>query len=76
MSKFFDIAKELSRRDGARKLEDAIPYVDDMPTLHPDELRWVERMVGRTLTNDEAQMELRAASIDAAVRYWADGRVN
>jgi hypothetical protein len=76
MSKYFDMAKELSRRDGARVLQDCIPFAEETPTLDPREHEWIEKLVGRKLSNEEAQWELRAATVDAAVRYWAEGKVN
>ena len=59
-----------------RHLKDAIPDNDDWPMLAPAEHQWVERMVGRHLTNEEAQSAIRAASVEAAVRYWSDGKVD
>ena len=59
-----------------RPLEDSIPDPEDWPTLAPAEHEWVETMVGHKLTNEEAQQAIRLASVEAAVRYWANGKVD
>jgi hypothetical protein len=42
----------------------------NLPTLHPDELAELQRIAGRSLTNDEAQLLLRKITIEAAFNAW------
>jgi hypothetical protein len=44
------------------------PFAES-PALHPDEHAWIEQLVGRALTNEEAQALLREAKLTAS---WED----
>jgi hypothetical protein len=79
---WFDLAKSIIRGELVSG-EWAKEFIDtnggppaDLPLLHPAEHAWVERMVGRKLTNEEAQDAIRGASIAASLNYWVDGKVN
>ena len=45
-----------------------------LPLLHPEEHAAVEKIVGRKLSNDEAQMLLREATIAGAFDRWMEGK--
>lgn len=47
---------------------------EELPLLNVEEHAFIEKMAGRTLTNTEAQILLRAASLEAAFNTWVDGR--
>jgi hypothetical protein len=72
-SPWFDLAKSIIRGEVV-VLDAGEPM--DMPPLHPAEHAWVERMCGRRMTNEEAQVAIREASIAASLNYYVDGRVN
>lgn len=59
---YFELAKGITRSH--------VATADDMPVLNPEEHAFVERAVGRTLTNEEAQIALRAATLYAAFEHW------
>jgi hypothetical protein len=42
---------------------------EPLPNLAPEEHAWIERVVGRSLSNDEAQLLLREAKLTAS---WED----
>lgn len=46
----------------------------DLPALAPEEHAWIEEHVGRTLTNEQAQLALREAKLTGAFNVWAEGR--
>lgn len=43
--------------------------VEPSPKLHPEEHAWIEGIIGRTLSNEEAQALLREAKLTAS---WED----
>ena len=47
---------------------------DELPLLAPVEHEWIERMYGMKLTNDQAQILLHAAAMQAAFNNWVEGR--
>ena len=47
---------------------------EDLPKLDPEEHRFVEQLMGRTLTNEEAQILLYTATLKAAFETWLQGR--
>jgi len=49
-----------------------MPIVNELPILNPDELHAVEQIVGRKLTNEEAQLLLREATIIGAFDRWME----
>jgi hypothetical protein len=47
---------------------------DTLPILHPEEHAAVEQIAGRKLSNDEAQILLREATIAGAFERWIEER--
>jgi hypothetical protein len=44
--------------------------VENLPLLTLDEKSWVEKLVGRPLSNDEAQELIHNATLEAAFERW------
>jgi hypothetical protein len=42
-----------------------------LPTLNLSELEWAEKLLGRKLTNDEAQELIHKATLEAASEFWS-----
>lgn len=57
-----------------RRVTDAPALSHDLPMLDAAEHRWIEERVGRTLSNEEAQLALREAKLTGAFNVWAEGR--
>ena len=49
--------------------------MDSLPLLHLEERAWVEKIVGRKLSDQEAQILLRQARVAASVNRWLEERV-
>jgi hypothetical protein len=47
---------------------------DTLPLLHPEEHAAIEKIAGKPLTNDEAQILLRDATIAGAFERWMEGK--
>lgn len=47
---------------------------DALPLLDAAEHAWIEERVGRRMTNEEAQLALRDAKLQAAWADWAVGK--
>lgn len=45
---------------------------NEYPTLHPDELAELQKMIGMPITNDEAQIFLREKAIWDAWQNWLE----
>lgn len=62
MNDYFDLACGLSRTRAANQ--------DELPELDPIEKAWVEKQFGIEMTNAEAQLALRSATLEAAFQIW------
>jgi hypothetical protein len=67
----FELACGLTRKH-AKMLEEN--NFEPLPELNPAEHAFVEKYMGMKLTNEEAQLALRSATLEAAFEHWSSGK--
>jgi hypothetical protein len=70
----FELACGFSRKEAERIMKHHEEALAELPTLNPEEHAFVEKYMGMRLTNEEAQLALRSATLEAAFEHWSSGK--